>query len=92
MLFFGSPSVDLKITMILLAVSIIISLIVLAAAKRKLLALVVFSVLGNLSFLLNIGSEMFGFYGLMWLKYFSLIWIFVNVFIIVYYVKSKPKK
>jgi len=93
MLFFGDPSVDLRISIFLLVVSFIIALIVLVAAKRKILAIVVFSVLGNLSFLLNIGSEMFVSYNIKWLGYFSLlIWPILNIFLIVYYAKTRPKK
>ena len=90
MLFFGSPSIDLKITIFLLAVAFIVSLIVLAAAKRKLLALVVFSVLANLAFLLNIGSRMFVVYHFLWFGYFSLfIWPLISIFLIYYYIRSK---
>ena len=93
MLFFGSPKIDLQITIFLLVVSFIISLVVLAAAKRKFLAVVVFSVLGNLSFLLNIGSRMFTVYHIKWLGYFSLlIWPILNIFLIYYYLKSKNEK
>ncbi len=93
MLLFGDPSIDLKISIFLLAVSLVIALLVFAIAKRKFLALVVFSILGNLSFLLNIGSEMFVSYGIKWLGYFSLlVWPIINILLIIYYVRTKPKK
>jgi len=94
-MFFGSPSVDLWIAMFLLAVSLIISLIVFALAKRKLLALVVFSVLGNATFLIAafLHSEIFRAYEIIWFEIFSLlIWPFLNIFLIVYYIKTKTKK
>lgn len=93
MLFFSSPSIDLKITIFLLAVALIISLVVLAFSRKKILSLVVFSVLGNLALLLNIGSRMFVVYHFLWFGYFSLfIWPLLNIFLIVYYAKSKSKK
>ncbi|HLM83607.1 MAG TPA: hypothetical protein VK254_00125 [Candidatus Bathyarchaeia archaeon] len=93
MLFFGDPGIDLLITAFLLGVCLIISLIVLALAKRKILALIVFSVLANLSIWLNIGSGMFGFYSIMWLKYFSVfIWPILNIFLIIYYVRTGARK
>ena len=93
MLLFGDPSVDAWITIVLLGISFIVSLLVLALAKRKFLSIVVFSILGNLSFLLNIGSEMFRVYHIKWLGYFSLlIWPILNILLIVYYAKTSPKK
>ena len=93
MLLLGDPSIDLKISIFLVAVSLVISLIVLVLANRKLLAIVVFSILGNLSFLLNIGSEMFDSYDIKWLGYFSLlIWPIINILLIVYYAKTSSKK
>jgi hypothetical protein len=92
-LFWGSSSVDLKITLFLLSVSLVVSLIVLFAARRKFLAVITFSVLANISFLANLGSEMFDYYGIMWLKYFSFfIWPILNIFLIIYYAKTKLKK
>ena len=97
MLFFGDPSVDLWITVFLFGVSLIVSLIFLALAKRKILAIIVFSVLANISVWLNIGSEMFDSYSIQWLWYFSVfIWPVLNIIFIIWYVrtgaKAKPKK
>lgn len=89
---FGSPSIDLWITIFLLGVSLLASLIVLAAAKRKFLAIVIFSLLGNLVLLLDIltGSEIFYVYDIRWIFYFSLlIWPLLNIYLIYYYLKSK---
>jgi len=94
-MFFGSSTADLWITIFLLGVSLIISLIIFALAKRKLLALVVFLVLGNATFLIAafLHSEIFRAYGIIWFEIFSLlIWPFLNIFLIIYYLKTKPKK
>jgi hypothetical protein len=93
MLLLGSARIDIWITLFLLCVSLIVSLIVFALARRKISALMVFSILGNLSILLNIGSGMLDFYGIQWLWYLSVfIWPILNIFLIVYYLKTKPKK
>lgn len=94
-MFFGSSSVDLKIVLFLLAISLVVSLIVLAAAKRKFLALIIFSVLGNAIFLLAafLGSEIFRAYQIIWLEIFSLLlWPVLNIFLLIYYFKTKPGK
>ncbi|PIP24117.1 MAG: hypothetical protein COZ87_02790 [Candidatus Moranbacteria bacterium CG_4_8_14_3_um_filter_43_15] len=93
MLFFGSSSIDLKITIFLLAVSFLISLVILLFSKKIYLAVLVFSILANISFLLNIGSEMFVAYHFLWFGYFSLlIWPLLNIFLIIHYARTKPKK
>jgi hypothetical protein len=93
MLFFGDPGVDLWITVFLIGVSLIVSLVFLALAKRKILALVVFSVLANISVWLNIGSQMFISYNILWFKYFAvLIWPIINIALIIYYVRTGSKK
>jgi len=93
MLFFGSSSIDLKITIFLLAISFLISLVILLFSKKIYLAVLVFSILANISFLLNIGSEMFVVYNFLWLGYFSFfIWPILNILLIVWYAKSGAKK
>jgi len=93
MLFFGSSSIDLKITIFLLAVSFLISLVILLFSKKIYLAVLVFSILANISFLLNIGSEMFVAYHFLWFGYFSLlIWPLLNIFLIIHYARTNPKK
>ncbi len=92
MLFFGSPKIDLQIILFFLGVSFVISLIVLAFVKRKLLAIVVFSVLGNIIFFLAsfTGSEVFRVYHFLWLEYFSVIvWPFLNIYAVYKLAKSK---
>jgi len=86
---------DLKITMFLLSVSFIVSLFALIFVKRKFLALLVFSIMGNVVFLADAfsHSEMFRAYGLIWFEIFSVfIWPIINIFLIVYYAKTSPKK
>jgi len=89
---FGGPAIDLKITLFLIVVSFIVSLIVFAVAKRKLLALITFSILGNLILLIGIftKSEMFDFFGIRWLGHFSFfIWPLINIYLVYHYLKSK---
>jgi hypothetical protein len=90
-MFFSDPTLDLKINLALLAISFIIALVVWAISKKKFLAIVVFSVLGNLSFLVSIGSRFFIFYHIEWLKYLSLfIWPIINIYLIIkYFSKNK---
>ncbi|HBB37204.1 MAG: hypothetical protein UX02_C0002G0410 [Candidatus Moranbacteria bacterium GW2011_GWC1_45_18] len=93
MLLLGSARADIWITLFLLSISFIVSLIFFAVARRKILALIVFSVLANISVLLNAGSGMFDFYSIGWLKTFSvLIWPLLNIFFIIRYVQTKPAK
>jgi hypothetical protein len=90
MLFF--PDIDLKISLTLLVVSFAVGLITLAISKKWLLSLTIFSILGNLSLLINLGSFMFDVYGIKWLQYFSLfIWPIINIFLIVLYRRKKKQ-
>ena len=94
-LFWGSSTIDLKITIFLLIVSFLVSLSVFIFAKRKCLALLLFSIISNAIFLMDAfsHSEMFRDYGIMWLGYFSLlIWPIINIILIIYYAKTSPKK
>lgn len=92
MFLFSNPAMDMQITIFLLAISAIVSVIVYAASKNKRKALIVFSVLANVSFLVNIGSFMFLSYGLVWLQYFSLfIWPIINIIFIIWYVRNKKQ-
>jgi len=87
---FSYPDLDLKISLTLLAISFVIGLITWGFSKKWFLGLIVFSILGNLSFLGNIESRMFYVYQLRWLKYFSaFIWPFLNIFLIIKYKKIK---
>jgi hypothetical protein len=92
-LFWGSSTLDLKITIFFLVVSFVISLIVWFFSKKFYVALLVFSVLANISFLVNIGSEMFVAYHFLWFGYFSAFaWPIINIGLIVYYASARPKK
>lgn len=91
-MFFSSPSMDLKITIFFLVVAFVVSLIAFLTAKRKLFAIVLFSVLANLVLFLAIltGSEIFYVYGIAWLSYFSFFaWPVINIFLIYRYIKTK---
>ncbi len=93
MLLFSTPDLDLQISLFLLAASFIIALIVWAISRKWFLALIVFSMLGNLSFLVNIGSMMFDSYNIQWLGYFSLfIWPIINVALIIKYLKIRKNE
>jgi hypothetical protein len=94
-LFWGSPSMDLKLTIFLLGVAIITSLLVLIFIRRKIFSLLLFSILANAVFFMGVttGSNMFDFYNIVWLLYFSFfIWPILNILLIVYYAKTSPKK
>ncbi len=93
-MFFGSSTMDLNITIFLLIVAFVISLVVLAVTRLKLLSVMIFSILGNLVFLMDIftRSELFDYYGIKWLGYFSLfIWPILNILLIYYFYKPKNK-
>jgi hypothetical protein len=94
-LFWGSPSMDLKLTIFLLGVAAVTSLIVLIFVRRKIFSLLLFSILTNAVFFMGVttGSNMFDFYNIVWLLYFSFfIWPIINIFLIIYYAKTSPKK
>ncbi|HPN96273.1 MAG TPA: hypothetical protein PLK35_00755 [Candidatus Moranbacteria bacterium] len=92
-MFFTDPGLDLQISLFLLGVSFITGLVVFAVTKKIKLAGIIFSVLGNLSFLISIGSRMFIAYDLKWLQIFSLfIWPIINIFLIIHYFKNNGKK
>lgn len=91
---FSDPSFDLNVSLIFLGVSFLIALIVWAITKKRFLPLIVFSILGNLSFLVNVltRSEMFISYGITWLQYFSLlIWPILNIYLIIKYFSKNEK-
>lgn len=89
-MFWSSPSLDIKISLGLLLLSVIISLIILAISKKRFLSVAILSVLGNFSFLINIYSRMFITYNLEWLQIFSLlVWPIFNIYLIVKYFQRK---
>ncbi len=84
------PDLDLKISLVLLFISFIVGLITWGISKKWLLGLAVFSVLGNLSFLINIESRMFFVYNFSWLKYVTIFfWPIINIFLIIQYRNRK---
>jgi len=92
-MFFDDPSLDLEISLVLLGVSFIISVFIFIFKRNFKLALIWFSVLGNLSFLVNLGSRMYSFYRVEWFVYFVFIfWPLINFFLIIVYVYKFKKK
>ena len=90
---FSYPSMDLQISIALLVASFIIGIITWAISRKWFLGLIVFSILGNLSFLGNIESRMFNVFHIVWLKYFSLfIWPLINIFLIIRYRKQRRER
>jgi len=93
MFFWESPSFDLQVSIWLLVLSFAISLIFYFLRRNFIFSILLFSVLGNLSFLFNIGSRMFVTYNMIWFSYFSLfIWPIINLLLIIYYAYKKNQK
>lgn len=87
---FSNPQLDLRISLFLFGISILVALIVLGKTRKKELSLIIFSILGNLSFLINIGSRMFDFYEIKWFGLFSiLIWPIINIYLIIKFFSKK---
>ncbi|HRY82976.1 MAG TPA: hypothetical protein P5232_04770 [Candidatus Moranbacteria bacterium] len=90
---FSYPDLDLKISISLLVISFVIGLVTWAVSKKWKLGLIVFSILGNLSFLINVGSFMYISYSLKWLQYFSLFfWPLINIALVIIYRKQKNEE
>jgi hypothetical protein len=89
---FSDPSFDLSVSLILFSLAFLVAGIIWAITKKRFLALLVFSLLGNLSFLVNIGSMMFDFYSIKWVGYFSLlVWPVLNIYLLINYFSNKNK-
>ena len=74
---------SLWVLKIMMAISVVSSLVTLGISKKYFLALVVFSSLANASFLFAIGSDLYQRFGMEWMKYFAtLVWPPVNMFLI----------
>jgi len=88
------PDIDLLISEVLLVFSlIVVGLMVWEVSKKWLLGLVVFSILGNISFLVSADYRMFYVYHIVWLQYFALfVWPFINIFLLILYRKQKRDK
>lgn len=90
---FPDPMGDMQISLFLFGVSFVISLIIGLFRKNIFLFLLLFSILGNISFLLNIGSLMFIFYHIIWFQYVVLfVWPIINIFLLVRYFKQPSSK
>ena len=83
----------MQITIFLLALSVVVAVVVFAVSRKIFKTLMWFSILANLSFLVNIGSFMYLSYNLIWLQYFSLlVWPVINIILIIKYFKNKNEK
>lgn len=92
-LFWGSASADLKLIIFFLFVFLFISLLLYIIKRKLSLSVIIFSVLANILFFLNNGSDIFDYYNIVWLLYFSVfIWPILNILLIIWYFKTKPKK
>jgi len=94
-LFWGSSSMDLKLTIFLLGIAFVVSLFVFIFSRRKAFSFVLLSILANAIFFMGVitGSDMFDFYNMVWLLYFSFfIWPILNILFIVYYASTGSKK
>jgi len=82
---------DLKLTIFLLGMALVASLVVFIFSRRKIFSLLLFSILANTVFLGGVitKSDMFDFYNMVWLLYFSFfIWPILNIAFIVYLIKK----
>lgn len=80
MLFFSDPGMDLNVIIYLSAFALVISLGVYIFTKKILLTTTIFSILENLVFYLNSGSELFDIYNVKWIVVFTLdFWPIINL-------------
>jgi hypothetical protein len=87
-MFWSNPSLDLKITLFLMAFVFFVSLLVLAKKKKWLPAVLTFSLLGNLICFMSMG--VFTYYGASFISYFTFyIWPIINILLIIYYAQKK---
>lgn len=98
-MFWGSSSLDLKITLVALIIALIISVVIYLKSNKKLLSVFIFSFAGNLSIFLMIltNSMMFRFYKIEWFKAFSLsVWPWINlallILLVINFIKNKNAK
>lgn len=91
-MFFSNPQFDMQITLILLVFSFVVSFVVYLRRKDIYKAFTIFSILANVSFLVNIESKMFVVYHIRLLSSFSLfIWPLLNLFLLVWIFKYKKE-
>ena len=91
-MFFSDPILDMDITLALVFVSACLGIIIGLLKKNWKIAIAVFSTLSNLAFLINIGSRMFQTYHILWIFWVSVfIWPIINLFLIIWIVRSKKQ-
>ncbi len=89
-MFFSDPIFDMQVTLGIMALGFCISLVVFLVKRNIWLAGMIFSIIGNMAFLLNIGSRMFQFYHILWMYWISIVvWPLWNLLWIVFYVRNK---
>ncbi|MEI7891288.1 MAG: hypothetical protein WCI36_04980 [bacterium] len=82
-MFFSSPSADLKVIIFLLFVAVVISVVAYFVSKKPLVGVLTMSLLGNLIFFLDSGSEIFDIYNLKWIVVFTLdFWPYLNILLL----------
>jgi len=82
-LFWSSPTGDMELLIKMLIWIAIVAFIVALFHRRILSGIVVFSILGNIVVLLNVGSRLFYFYDIEWLQYVAVFfWPFLNIFLL----------
>lgn len=88
-MFFSDPIGDMYITFVLWGIGAVIAIPFAMRRSSWLLFGMLVSLFGNIAFLLNIGSRMFVFYHIGWLKYFVLfLWPLINILLIIRYFKK----
>ncbi len=89
-MFFSDPIFDMQVTLGIMVLGFCISLVVFLVKRNIWLAGMIFSIIGNMAFLLNIGSRMFQFYHILWMYWVSIgVWPLCNLLWIVFYVRNK---
>jgi len=79
-MFWSDPILDLKITVFLLVMVLIITGLIFAVTKKIFASLLGMSILSNLIFYLNADSRLFDIYNLKWIVVFTLnIWPYINI-------------
>jgi hypothetical protein len=84
-MFWSSPSLDLRISLMLFVFSFLLSLVIFLIKKKLILSLFIFSLLGHLSFyiLIPTNSLIFKVYDLYWLEdVLKIYWPIINLILL----------
>lgn len=91
-MFFSDPIFDMQVTLGIMALGFCISMVVFLVKRNIWLAGMIFSIIGNMAFLLALllHSRMFQFYHILWMYSVSIgVWPLCNLLWIVFYVRNK---